>query len=209
MDLRGCPAQLLHDRSHVVGLVELAPVEVDLVRRELGDDVPDAVDRGVPEQLVGVRLQRALADDGAVALVVEVALDRGPVDEAAHRRDIRLLHAQHHVVVEALVEALDEDVVRREPGTADAEAGHAHHVAHVVEEVAVELLRPRDRVEVGVEGLLDTSALLLVEPTHRPGRTEQPDAGLGRGQRVQQLHAALEARLLEQGQDRPLGVVQA
>ena len=77
----------------VVGLDQAGPVEVDLVGRHLGDDVADAVDLGVAEQRVGVHLERALAHHGAVALVVEVVLDLGGVDEPADRRHVGLLHA--------------------------------------------------------------------------------------------------------------------
>ena len=74
MDLRGRPAEQADDCCDLVGLGEPAPVEVHLVGRTSDDDVPDAVELGVAEQRVGVHLQRPLADDGAVALVVEVAL---------------------------------------------------------------------------------------------------------------------------------------
>ena len=76
MHLGGGAAEVLHDAGHLVGLVDLAPVQVELVGRDLGDDVPDAVEAGVAEQRVGVHLQRPLADHGAVALVVEVPVDR-------------------------------------------------------------------------------------------------------------------------------------
>ena len=122
---------------------------------DLGDDVPDAVQLRVPEQRIGVRLERALAHDGAVSLVLEVATRPCRVDEPAERGDVRLLHRQDHVVVERLADALDQQVVRRQPGGADAEPGLADHVAQVVEEVAVRPLRARDRLEVGLVGRLD------------------------------------------------------
>ena len=99
----------------VVRLGDVGPVEVDLVRRDLGDDVPDPVELGVAEQRVGVHLERPLAHHGAVPLVVEVLVDGRRVDEAAHGRHVGLLHRQHHVVVERLAVALDEDVVRGSP----------------------------------------------------------------------------------------------
>ena len=84
--LRGGPAEQVDDGGHVVGLGDVLPVEVHLVRRHLGHHVADAVHLGVPEQRVGVHLQRALADRGAVALVLEVAVDRPAVAEPAQRR---------------------------------------------------------------------------------------------------------------------------
>ena len=149
------PGRELDHGGHLVGLGDVVPVQVDLVGRDLRDDVADAVELGVAEQRVGVHLQRALADDGAVALVVEVAVDRARVDEPAHGRHVGLLHRQHDVVVERLAVALDQHVVRREAGAADAEAGLPDDVTHVVEQAAVEALGLRDRVQVGLEGLLD------------------------------------------------------
>jgi hypothetical protein len=56
------------------GLVDVAPVQVGRVRRHLGDQLPDAVQLGVAQPRVGVRLQGALRLR-AVALVLEVVPD--------------------------------------------------------------------------------------------------------------------------------------
>ena len=59
---------------------------------------------------------------------------------------------QHDVVVERLAVALDEQVVRRQPGAADPEAGLPDHVAQVVEERPVGARRSGIVVEVLLEG---------------------------------------------------------
>ena len=208
MHLGGGPAQLLHDGGDLGGLVELVPVEVHLVRRELGDDVPDSVDGREAQVGVGVRLQGALADDGALTLVLEVALHLLGVDEPAHRRHVRLLHGQHHVVVEGLAEALDEHVVRRQPGAADAEPRHPHDVADVVEQRPVDALALGDGLQVGLEGLLDLAPLGLRQVAGLAAVPEHPDPRLEGGHAVEHRGPGGPARLPQQRVHRPVGVVQ-
>ena len=80
-------------------------------------------------------LQRALADHGALALVLEVLAHRGVLDDAAGGGDVALLHGQDHVVLVRLVAALDQQVVRGQAGAADPEAGRADDVLDGVEDL--------------------------------------------------------------------------
>ncbi len=79
--------------------------------RELGDDEPDPVYLGVAEPRVGVGLERPLRGRRAVAMVLEVAFDALVVNDPAGRRDVALLHRQHHVVLQRLGRSLHQDVV--------------------------------------------------------------------------------------------------
>ena len=106
-----------------------------------------ALELGPAEPRVGVRLQRPLADRRAVAVVGEVRRAGLVVDDAAGRRDVALLHRQDDVVLERLGVPLDEQVVRRQPGAADAEPGLADDVLDRVGEAA-QPLGLRDRLEV-------------------------------------------------------------
>ena len=164
------------------GSLMLAPVQVDLVGRDLGHDVPDAVEAGVAEQRVGVHLQRALADHRAVALVVEVA--RRPPRVSTNRltrRDVGLLHRQHDVVVERLAVALDQQVVRRQAGAADAEAGlRRRRRAGRRTASRSKRLDSRDRLEVALERLLHLGAA-------RPSPSRRTVASVG-----EHPHAVLE-----------------
>ncbi len=176
--------------------------------RHLGDDVAHAVEVGVAQHRVGVHLQRALAHDGPVPLVVEVPLDVVGVDEAADGGHVGLLHRQHDVVVEGLAVPLDEQVVGRQPGTADAEAGLAHDVAQVVEEVALRAPPRRDRPEVLLEGRDHLTALVVLEPPDRRVVGEAPRAvGLDRV-RVEEGRPAPPTRGHQRLTDRALGVVE-
>ena len=208
MDLRGRPAEQVDHLVDVVGLGEVAPVQVDLVGRDLGDDVPDPVDLGVPEQRVGVHLQRPLADHRAVPLVLEVGLDLGGVDEAAHGGHVGLLHREHHVVVERLGVALDQQVVRREAGAADAEAGLAGDVAQVVEQLAVEALVLGDRLQVGLEGPDDLGPLGLAEAAHRGVLAQHPDPVDEDRGLVEEVGPPLQPGGRQGRVDRPVGVVE-
>src|SRR3954466_7695888 len=79
-----------------------------------------------------VRRERALGDRRPVALVLEVLVQLAPVDHAARRGDVALLHRQHDVVVERLRPALDEQVVGGQAGAADPEAAAPDDVLDVV-----------------------------------------------------------------------------
>jgi hypothetical protein len=76
----------------------------------------------VTQQRVRVLLQCALADDGALALVLEMLADATVGDDPARSRDVSLLHRQDHVVLVRLIAALDEHVVRGQSGAPDSEA---------------------------------------------------------------------------------------
>ena len=114
---------------------------------------------------------------------------------------------EHHVVVERLAVALDQHVVGRQPGAADAEAGLADHVAQLVEQRAVEALGLRDRVEVAAEGGHDLRAAprsrrvadVLGEPAHAPSQD---------GHLVEQVGPSQHASALQRDQHRAVGVVE-
>ena len=195
MDLGGRAAEQVDHRGDLGGLGDAAPVEVDLVGRDLGDDVADAVERGVAEQRVGVHLQRPLADDRAVGLVLEVGVDARRVDEPAQRGHVGLLHREDDVVVERLAVALDQQAVGGEAGAADPEAGGADGVDEVVEQVAVEALVVGDGVQVALEGRDHPAALGPAEAAHRRAVAEQPRRLVLHGQGVEQVGPAHGARL--------------
>ena len=69
--LRGRPAQLLDHRPQLPGLGQLGPVQVRVVRRDLGHHVAGAAELGPAEPRVGVRLQGGLRDGGPVPVVLE------------------------------------------------------------------------------------------------------------------------------------------
>ena len=75
-----------------------------------------------------MRLQGALRLGRAVALVLEVARDPLVVDVARHRRGLGLLHVDDDVVLQGLGVALEQHVVRRQAGRADADALAQHDV---------------------------------------------------------------------------------
>ncbi len=128
MRLRRRPAEVPDHRGDLRGLGQLRPVQVRLVRGELAHDEADPVQRRVAQQPVGVGLQRALGENRALPVVHEPLGDRGVGDHAGRRGHVALLHREHDVVVQRLVEPLDEHGVGGQTGAADAEPGPPGHV---------------------------------------------------------------------------------
>ena len=154
-----------------------------------------------------MRLQRALGDRGAVALVLEVLVQLAVVDDAARRRHVALLHRQHDVVVERLRAALDEQVVRGQAGAADAEALAPDDVLDVVGD-ALLALRLRDRLEVLAVGLEHRLALVVLEPADAGAVGEAPRVALERGRRLEQVEPRVPARVLQELAQQPVGRVE-
>ena len=115
------------------------------------------------------------------------------VDDAADGRDVALLHRQHDVVLERLVEALDQDVVRRQAGRADAEPGLPDDVLDVVEDRLLLALGVGERLEVALEGALDLAALGLAELAHAGAADEPALVVDDLGHVVEQLDAGAHA----------------
>jgi hypothetical protein len=120
-----------------------------------------------------VGLQRPLGDRGAVALVVEVVADALIGHQPAGGGNVALLHCQDDVVFQCLGASLDEDVVRGQPGGADAEPGAADDVLDPVGNAA-ESFALGDRVQVGVERSLRGGVLAVVQLAHSGAAAEAP-----------------------------------
>ena len=179
VDLRRGLAELLDELGHVGRLVDPSPVEVGLVRRVLGDDEPGrraagAGQLGPAEEPVGVGLQGALADRRPVTVVLEEAGDAPGRRRPGWGGDVALLEREHHVVVERLGEALDQHVVRRQPGAADAEARPADDVEHVEGDPRLALGRGQVSQVARRRRRLHLDALGADEPPHSGAVGEPP-----------------------------------
>jgi hypothetical protein len=137
--------------------------------------------------------------EGAPALLV--------VDDPAHRRDVALLHRQDHVVLERLGVPLDQEVVGRQAGAADAEAGDPDEVLECVGQRA-QALGLGDRREVLGEGLLDPAALGVLQAADPGAAAEAPLVVVDHGRRVQQGDPGGQLGGLERVLDQAGGVVQ-
>lgn len=115
VDLGRGPAEVGDDHRDVVGLVQVGPGQVELVGRDLVDDVAHTPHAREPQERVGVDLQRPLADHGAFTLVGEEVTHARLVDHVGQRRVVGLLHRQDDVVLVGLVEPLDQHAVGGRP----------------------------------------------------------------------------------------------
>ena len=204
--LRRGPAQLAQHRGHLLGLGEVVPLEVDLVGRQLRDDEADAADLGPAEELRGVGLQRAPAHRRPVALVREGPVQLRVAHDAAGRGDVALLDRQDDVVLQRLVVPLEQHVVGRQPGAADAEPAGADDVLDVEGDVA-----PAGRGHEGVpvlrQRLEHAAALVVVQPAVAAGVGEAPLVALDDGHPVEQAEPAAGGGGQDRVAHRPLGVV--
>ena len=156
------------------------------------------------EQRVGVGLQCPLRDGRAVAVMLEVVVHILVVDDAAGRGDIALLHRQHDVVVERLVESLDQHVVAGQARAADAESGSTHNVLDVVGDFA-EPLRLRDRVLVGLECGVHLRVFGVVESAHTVGVAKSAIRFVDAGHAVEHRVARRQPGVLQGRQHRAAG----
>ena len=121
---------------------EMKPISYDYLVLALGAEVNFFGAEGAPEHAFpmytladAIRLKEhilrkweaadkdsELADDGALALVLEMLADATVGDDPARSRDVSLLHRQDHVVLVRLIAALDKQVVRGQPGAPDPQA---------------------------------------------------------------------------------------
>src|SRR5215210_2930314 len=109
-----------------------------------------------------MRLQRALRDSSTVPMVLEVVLDSPVAYDPARGGDVALLHGEHDVVLQGLGRSLNQDVVGREPGRADAVAPVADDVFYLVGQ-ATEALSLWDGLQVCFEGGLYFGHFAFVE----------------------------------------------
>ena len=129
-------------------------------------------------------------------------------DDAADGRDVGLLHREHDVVLQRLVEALDEDVVGRQPGRADAEAGPADDVLDVVEDRLLLAFGVRQGRQVPLERPLHLAALGLAELAHTGAAGEAALVVHHLGRVVEHLDAGAHAGGHEHLVDGTVGVVE-
>ena len=104
------PTELFDHLGQLLGLGQLAPVEVGLIRRQLRDDEPRPVDLCVAQQGIGVGLQRALRHRGPVPVVFEVVADFLVVEGGIHLYDSL-----------AVAVAIRPELVRTEPAWVEVE----------------------------------------------------------------------------------------
>lgn len=189
---RGGPAQVGDDGGHLVRVVDVGPLQIHRVRRDLGNQLADAVDLSPAHPGVGVRLQRALGDDRTVALVEEVLADGGVGDMAVHGGDLGLLHVDYEVVLQSLVFTLKQDVERRETGRADADSTAADNILD---------LRLGRRLRQGLQVLVEGGQHLLAGGiVQRDSATAQAEPAVlvaNLGHAVQEIGAVLGAGVTE------------
>ncbi len=154
-----------------------------------------------------MRLEGALGDDRAVALVLEVVAHLPVGDVPGDGRGLRPLHIDDDVVLQGVAVALQEDVVRGQAGAPYPDAPAAHDVLDAVG-VGPGQAGLRERLQIAVEGREDLVAVRRVQLDRAAARGEAALVVTDLGHRVQQREPGPRARVAQRVQQRALGGVQ-